>query len=73
MFCTQAESKKIFLLLIFIQVLGRMGTIEEVGKACLFLAADATLCTGIDLLLSGGSELGMGVKNPLMKEPGSLF
>ena len=29
------------------QLNGRMGTIEEMGKICLFLAADATFCTGI--------------------------
>lgn len=55
------------------QLLGRLGTIDEVGKAYLFLAADATFCTGIDLFLSGGSELGMGLKNPLAKDPGSFF
>ncbi len=29
------------------QLNGRMGTLEEMGKICLFLAADATFCTGI--------------------------
>ena len=29
------------------QLNGRMGPIEEMGKICLFLAADATFCTGI--------------------------
>ena len=28
------------------QLLGRMGTSEECGLVCLFLAADATFCTG---------------------------
>ncbi|KAL3857542.1 hypothetical protein ACJMK2_012197 [Sinanodonta woodiana] len=46
------------------QLLGRFGTAEECGLACLFLAADATFCTGIDLNLTGGAELNYGVKNP---------
>jgi NAD(P)-dependent dehydrogenase (short-subunit alcohol dehydrogenase family) len=46
-----------------IQWLGRTGTIEEVGQACLFLASDrASFITGIELILSGGAELGYGVK-----------
>jgi NAD(P)-dependent dehydrogenase (short-subunit alcohol dehydrogenase family) len=44
------------------QPLGRMGTIEESGKLCLFLAAEATFTTGVDHLLSGGAELGYGRK-----------
>ena len=44
------------------QVLGRMGTIEEAGKLCLFLAAEATFTTGVDHILSGGAELGYGRK-----------
>ena len=50
-----------------------MGTPEEMGKVCLFLAADATFCTGLDLMATGGAELGYGPKNPLVKEPGSFF
>lgn len=46
------------------QLLGRFGTPEECGKACLFLAADATFCTGINIHMSGGAELNYGVKNP---------
>lgn len=46
------------------QLLGRFGTAEECGKACLFLAADATFCTGINIFMSGGAELNYGVKNP---------
>lgn len=42
-----------------------MGTEEESGKAAVFLAADATFCTGIDLLLSGGAELNYGVKTQI--------
>ncbi|XP_068099072.1 17-beta-hydroxysteroid dehydrogenase 14 [Hyperolius riggenbachi] len=45
------------------QLLGRMGTAEECAKAVLYLAADATFCTGIDLLLTGGAELNYGSKN----------
>uniref|UniRef100_A0A4W4DYB3 Hydroxysteroid (17-beta) dehydrogenase 14 n=1 Tax=Electrophorus electricus TaxID=8005 RepID=A0A4W4DYB3_ELEEL len=45
------------------QLLGRMGTEEESGLAALFLAADATFCTGIDLFLSGGAELNYGFKS----------
>jgi len=45
------------------QLLGRMGTIEEVGKLCLFIAAEATFTTGVDHLISGGAELGYGHKN----------
>jgi len=44
------------------QVLGRMGTIEEAGALCLFLAAEATFTTGVDHILSGGAELGYGRK-----------
>lgn len=40
------------------QLLGRMGTPEEAGRLCLYLAADATFTTGVDHLLSGGAELG---------------
>uniref|UniRef100_UPI0037E9A0FE 17-beta-hydroxysteroid dehydrogenase 14 n=1 Tax=Semicossyphus pulcher TaxID=241346 RepID=UPI0037E9A0FE len=45
------------------QLLGRMGTETECGLAALFLAADATFCTGIDLLFSGGAELNYGFKS----------
>ena len=44
------------------QLLGRMGSIEEAGKLCLFLAAEATFTTGVDHLLSGGAELAYGRK-----------
>lgn len=44
------------------QLLGRMGTIDEVGKLCLFLAAEATFTTGVDHIISGGAELGYGAK-----------
>jgi len=45
------------------QVLGRMGTIEEAGRLCLFLAAEATFTTGVDHIISGGAELGYGRKS----------
>jgi NAD(P)-dependent dehydrogenase (short-subunit alcohol dehydrogenase family) len=44
------------------QLLGRMGTIEETGRLCLFLAAEATFTTGVDVIQSGGAELGYGRK-----------
>src|SRR5204863_4192570 len=44
------------------QLVGRMGTIEETGKLCLFIAADATFTTGVDHILSGGAELSYGRK-----------
>jgi NAD(P)-dependent dehydrogenase (short-subunit alcohol dehydrogenase family) len=44
------------------QLLGRMGTAEETGKLCLFIAAEATFTTGVDHILSGGAELGYGRK-----------
>ncbi|XP_015261128.1 PREDICTED: 17-beta-hydroxysteroid dehydrogenase 14-like [Gekko japonicus] len=45
------------------QLLGRFGTPAEVAAAALYLAADGTFCTGIDLVLSGGAELGYAKKN----------
>ena len=45
--------------------LNRLATIEEIGKACLFLASDqASFITGIALPVSGGAELGYGQKAP---------
>jgi NAD(P)-dependent dehydrogenase (short-subunit alcohol dehydrogenase family) len=44
------------------QLLGRMGTIEEAGRLCLYLAAEATFTTGVDHILSGGAELAYGKK-----------
>ncbi|HEX7902120.1 MAG TPA: SDR family oxidoreductase, partial [Planctomycetota bacterium] len=45
------------------QLMGRMGSIEEAGKLCLFLAAEATFTTGVDHILSGGAELAYGRKS----------
>jgi NAD(P)-dependent dehydrogenase (short-subunit alcohol dehydrogenase family) len=45
------------------QLLGRMGTIEEAGRLCLFLAAEATFITGVDHIISGGAELAYGRKS----------
>lgn len=47
------------------QLLGRMGTIEEAGRLCLYLAAEATYTTGVDHILSGGAELAYGRKTRL--------
>ena len=45
------------------QPVGRMGTAEEVGRLCVFIAAEATFTTGADHIISGGAELGYGNKN----------
>ncbi|PYS89619.1 MAG: oxidoreductase [Acidobacteria bacterium] len=45
------------------QHLGRMGTAEEAGRLCLFIAAEATFTTGVDHVLSGGAEIGYGRKS----------
>lgn len=45
------------------QLFGRMGTIEEAAKLCLFIAAEATFSTGVDHIISGGAELGYGRKS----------
>ncbi|XP_052788677.1 17-beta-hydroxysteroid dehydrogenase 14-like [Mya arenaria] len=42
--------------------MGRVGEPREIGLACMFLATDATFSTGMDLVCSGGAELGYGVK-----------
>jgi len=46
-----------------VQLLGRLGTMEECGKLAFYLASDATFMTGVDLLNSGGAELNYGKKN----------
>ncbi|XP_065197521.1 17-beta-hydroxysteroid dehydrogenase 14-like [Sycon ciliatum] len=50
------------------QLLGRMGSLEESGELCLYLAAEATFTTGVDHLLSGGAELNYGKKTMLPAE-----
>lgn len=45
------------------QLMGRLGTIREAGRLCLFIAAEATFTTGVDHILSGGAELGYGHKD----------
>ena len=45
------------------QLLGRMGTTEEVATLCLFIASAATFTTGVDHIISGGAELGYGRKS----------
>ena len=47
-----------------VQVLGRRGTVFEVAELCLFVAAEATYSTGVDYVISGGAELGHGLKTP---------
>jgi NAD(P)-dependent dehydrogenase (short-subunit alcohol dehydrogenase family) len=48
------------------QHLGRSGTLEEAGKTVLFLASEqSSFITGIDLILSGGAELGYASKVPV--------
>ena len=51
-----------------LQPMGRVGTSEEVGQVCLFLASEAaSYLTGVEIIISGGAEIGYGVKYP-MKE-----
>ena len=54
------------------QLLGRMGTIEEAGQLCLFLAAEGSFITGVDIPLSGGAELNYGRKTRL-EEKDSVY
>src|SRR5206468_3864842 len=51
------------------QLLGRMGTSDETGRLCLFLAAEATFTTGVDHIQSGGAELGYGRKTRIGSKP----
>lgn len=44
------------------QWLGRLGTTDEVGRLCVYLAAEATFTTGVDHVISGGAEVGYGRK-----------
>ncbi len=48
-----------------LQIMGRSGIPEEVGQVVLFLASEAaSFLTGIEVIISGGIELGVGVKYP---------
>ncbi len=44
------------------QWLPRLGTADEVGRLCVYLAAEATYTTGVDHVISGGAEIGYGIK-----------
>lgn len=44
------------------QPMARMASAQEVARACLYLAAEATFTTGADHIVSGGAELGYGRK-----------
>jgi NAD(P)-dependent dehydrogenase (short-subunit alcohol dehydrogenase family) len=47
------------------QWMNRLGKVEEIGRACLFLASEeAGFITGIELNISGGAELAYGIKLP---------
>ncbi|XP_058136529.1 17-beta-hydroxysteroid dehydrogenase 14 isoform X5 [Dasypus novemcinctus] len=54
------------------QPLGRMGQPAEVGAAAVFLAAEASFCTGIELFVTGGAELGYGSKASREALPGTI-
>ena len=50
------------------QLLGRMGTTEEIGDLCIFLARDAHFMTGVDIPVSGGAELNYGIKSRMQHD-----
>ncbi|XP_015283835.1 PREDICTED: 17-beta-hydroxysteroid dehydrogenase 14-like [Gekko japonicus] len=52
-------------------LLGHFGAPEEVALAALYLAAEGTFCTGLNLLLTGGAEVGFGVKDRMYLQSGS--
>lgn len=39
-----------------------MGQPADVGAAAVFLASEANFCTGTELFVTGGAELGYGCK-----------
>ncbi|XP_060507659.1 L-fucose dehydrogenase isoform X1 [Panthera onca] len=47
---------------ILAQPLGRMGQPADVGAAAVFLASEANFCTGTELFVTGGAELGYRCK-----------
>ncbi|XP_054850063.1 17-beta-hydroxysteroid dehydrogenase 14-like [Eublepharis macularius] len=52
------------------QLMGRFGTPEEVALAAVYLAAEGTFCTGLNLVLSGGAEIGFAKKSQVDAKPG---
>jgi NAD(P)-dependent dehydrogenase (short-subunit alcohol dehydrogenase family) len=44
------------------QWIPRLGLADEVARLCVYLAAEATYTTGVDHVISGGAELGYGLK-----------
>ena len=44
------------------QILRCIGDPREIGEAALFLATGGTYVTGIDMVVSGGLEVGYGKK-----------
>ncbi len=55
------------------QLLGRFGTTEEIGLLCLYLAAEATFMTGVDVPFSGGAELSYGHKAMIATDKKTVF
>jgi hypothetical protein len=55
------------------QPIGRIGAPGEVAAACLYLAFEATFSTGLDLLVSGGCELGYGYKSRIGQDSHQAF
>ena len=45
--------------------MNRLGTPDEIAMACLFLAADATYSTGVNLVTAGGCDIGYGLKTDI--------
>ena len=56
-----------------VQAIGRLGAPGEVAAACLYLAFEASFSTGLDLLVSGGCELGYGYKSRVEQDPHEVF
>ncbi|XP_060555349.1 17-beta-hydroxysteroid dehydrogenase 14-like isoform X2 [Ruditapes philippinarum] len=42
--------------------LNRLASPREIGQTCLYLATDATFTTGMEIMVTGGAEIGYGVK-----------
>ncbi|XP_014781129.1 17-beta-hydroxysteroid dehydrogenase 14 isoform X2 [Octopus bimaculoides] len=56
------DGEKFFQTALTQQVMGHMGTPSDIGTTCLYLAADAKFCTGIDINVSGGVDISVGSK-----------